>query len=408
MPENNIASNFNHYAYYGEYSIKSWIDFVLNGEIKLPDYQRSFVWNIKQSTQLVDSIKSGRFVQPLTIASTQNELAGMDPGIYLLDGQQRISSIILLILGVFPNGKPISLTLEDDEDNLEYIEWNFSHLQLLNKRCVTLEELREACLNSGEYIELEKYDIKKNKLLKDADRRKATQLYEEIWQDKDLLFNKNLGYSFVKSIGDSSAEKKLFANLFREINSSGQKLTPAESRKALYYLEPELINLLEPKFLKSYKIGKDKAVDFPRYLSYAYRYKEICRESIVPASSIAKGYSNKQEEYIIDYVHEVINEFNPQNPPDYFNNLDEFEDAFLQICPQENIESIAKMEMYSFGLIFWCLLDGKKFDASRCNELIGELNSNMPETSPYEKVGGIRNRLKKSVEIYERYMLEGE
>ena len=30
-------------TYYGEYSLKHWIDLMLNGNIVLPEYQRSFV-----------------------------------------------------------------------------------------------------------------------------------------------------------------------------------------------------------------------------------------------------------------------------------------------------------------------------------------------------------------------------
>lgn len=36
-------------VYYGEYSLKHWIDLILSKNIELPEYQRYFVWEEKKS-----------------------------------------------------------------------------------------------------------------------------------------------------------------------------------------------------------------------------------------------------------------------------------------------------------------------------------------------------------------------
>lgn len=54
-------------VYYGEYSLKHWINMILSKNIILPEYQRSFVWEEKDVMRLLSSIQNGQFVQPVTI-----------------------------------------------------------------------------------------------------------------------------------------------------------------------------------------------------------------------------------------------------------------------------------------------------------------------------------------------------
>lgn len=55
-------------TYYGEYSLMHWVNMLLSGDIKLPDYQRSFVWQEKDIKRLLKSFAERQFVQPVTIA----------------------------------------------------------------------------------------------------------------------------------------------------------------------------------------------------------------------------------------------------------------------------------------------------------------------------------------------------
>ena len=76
-------------VYYGEYSLKHWIDLMLSGNIVLPEYQREFVWETCDIKRLIKSLKEGQFVMPVTIA--QYAPNGEEPKNLLLDGQQRLS-----------------------------------------------------------------------------------------------------------------------------------------------------------------------------------------------------------------------------------------------------------------------------------------------------------------------------
>lgn len=87
-------------TYYGVYSLEGSMELVVKGNIVLPEYQRHFVWNPKDLKRLIKSLRDGQFVQPVTIGLYKK--ANKSNINLLLDGQQRLSSILLAHLGYFP------------------------------------------------------------------------------------------------------------------------------------------------------------------------------------------------------------------------------------------------------------------------------------------------------------------
>lgn len=103
-------------------TIRNVLDQVLDGRIRVPEFQRGFVWDPDRVSYLMDSIYKGYPFGSVLLWRTKEqlkherklgpfELPEKDPDLpvdYLLDGQQRITSIF----GVFQN----SLTAVDDSD----------------------------------------------------------------------------------------------------------------------------------------------------------------------------------------------------------------------------------------------------------------------------------------------------
>ena len=85
-------------VYYGEYSLKHWIDLILKRNIVLPEYQRFFVWDEKKVETLIKTFRSKQFVPPITIGAFKNDDNEQN---LILDGQQRLTSIFLTYLGLF-------------------------------------------------------------------------------------------------------------------------------------------------------------------------------------------------------------------------------------------------------------------------------------------------------------------
>lgn len=104
-------------VYYGEYTLKHWIKLMLSGNIVLPEYQRHFVWRERDVKRLLQSLSDGQFVQPVTIALYDDSTIRQN---LILDGQQRLTSLLLAYLGYFPDkkkfemGDSIKVANEDD------------------------------------------------------------------------------------------------------------------------------------------------------------------------------------------------------------------------------------------------------------------------------------------------------
>lgn len=80
-------------VYYGEYSLKHWIDLILKKNLKLPKYQRHFVWDEQKTLKLVESLGNGQFVPPVIIGAFKDE-NGYHNNILRTGGRVPVSRII--------------------------------------------------------------------------------------------------------------------------------------------------------------------------------------------------------------------------------------------------------------------------------------------------------------------------
>ena len=90
--EDKWISKMENRIYYGEYSLKHWIEMLLKKKITLPEYQRSFVWSDKAVKRFIKSLKEKQFIPPVTIAHYKIENEDKETN-YILDGQQSIISL---------------------------------------------------------------------------------------------------------------------------------------------------------------------------------------------------------------------------------------------------------------------------------------------------------------------------
>ena len=101
------------YSQPGSMTFDSLKQKISNGEIKIPQFQRDFVWSIEASAKLLDSIIKGFPIGTFIIWKTRERLrsvrnvGGMvlpetpagDSVQYVLDGQQRITSLYAALMG---------------------------------------------------------------------------------------------------------------------------------------------------------------------------------------------------------------------------------------------------------------------------------------------------------------------
>lgn len=395
--------------YYGEYSLAYWIELILTKQLVLPPYQRYFVWSKEKLKTLVDSIINNRFVPPVTIGSFIKDGKRIN---YIIDGQQRLTSILLAYLNRFPNREYYKATTGllagsaetlDSEDNSsspldDVLHWRLD--QLTDKGICPEDILRalNAELYGTIYNENEPCPIT---------RDNALQLF--------------LGFSYIIPSTDSSVmQQEYYTKVFRDINQQASHLLLTESRKSLYFIKEGLCAYFNPDFVEDYGVqptaGPKQTADFCRYLCFMAAYNKTQRVKMV-----ARGYSYDIEPYIINYINSVVS-------GEYEHLFGKFTDVFANgdFAPQieslrrslteldvpKTFSSIINMDVYFFGLVYFTLFKKKAIDTTKKEHLTRDLesviqscrehsgHSNAPAQFQY-----MRLRIEKSVQTYQKYLL---
>ena len=385
----------NNKVYYGEYTLRHWINLILKKNIILPDYQRYFVWDQNKAKELIKAFKEKQFIPPVTIGSFKSEKESIN---LILDGQQRLTSILLAYIGYFPN-KIINqkeLKFMDENDNLiedeginNILEWNFNELL---KNGSTKEEIKEN-LSYENYI---KFDFNVG---------------------KDFFDNNFLGFSYlVPLLANDKEQQKFYSKVFRSINIQGESLLALESRAALYYLDKDLEDYFIPNFIEKIYVN-DSKVDFVRYLALLSQYKKD-----KTADELGKKFAGKMEKYYEEYIYFTVGEEDSNifiKYSEVFKDKKEYEKMYINL--KESLKKLELLKKYGsiidvditlFGLIYFIVFEKKEIDYSKKESIIKEINKEIEkirrEDTKHVKNPAafkyLRYRVRRSIEIYERYI----
>jgi uncharacterized protein with ParB-like and HNH nuclease domain len=374
-------------VYYGEYSLERWIDLILKENITLPSYQRHFVWNEDAVRDFIKALKCKQFIPPVTIGAFN---IGNKPQNLILDGQQRLTSILLANLGLFPDRdkykNPIDQTANEnddagDDEQPDIIEWTFQ---------TYIDEQKEK--QNGYYHELGLSDI-----------------------DDDFLNNTFLGFSYLVPANTIDTEQqKYYSTVFRNINIRGEKLLVQESRKSLYFLDSNLAQFFEPDFCKTLTINKIK-LDFVRYLSLLSQYYNEKK-----ADNVAKYFGRKMEDYYEEYIYSIVGEndsrmfgdFSAIFPDKKYDTRFELLHQSIKSLATNQFLSIIDADMYLFGLIYEIIFENKTIDDTRKDELEQKLNvkieafkNDYSHKKTPSALKYLRSRIEESIRIYKQYAI---
>lgn len=422
-------------TYYGEYTLAHWIKLMLTGNIVLPEYQRRFVWQERDVKRLIQSLKEGQFVQPVTIALYNNGTNKMN---IILDGQQRLTSLLLAYLGYFPDKKKFeedisdAVASEDDsasdesDNNHKGIIWQFPEL-----------------LRSG--------NTKASILNQIGASSKYKRLLGDVFTGlDDSFFEKTcMGFSYiVPETTDATTIQTTFSKLFRNINYFGKKLDALESRKSLYYQNAKYTNYFDGKCEDGTDVLGDLTIlenwqpckiDFVRYLAMLSQFFASDRED---ARDVMVGYSaySSRESYYADYVCYILG-IEQEDRVDKFNMF-KLKECFLSdvwksrfVALQNALQRVRHVmglkndrsfgtwfeaDYWLFGLFYVVLFEGKllndnltRVDNGKIISLSDEVNKKIDEykNSQYllknaNRLGYVRARLVESCKIFRQYVQE--
>lgn len=387
-------------VYYGQYSLKHWIDLILKGNIILPEYQRYFVWEEAKVRTLIETFKKKQFVPPITIGAFKD---GDKNKNLILDGQQRLTSILLAYMGLYPDQAIFKATslqrmindnddeVEEEEESLDNIlEWN---LKKLTEKGKNKPEIL-AKIVAGNY-KLVNFNI-----------------------NDDLLKKTFLGFSYlVPDTVDKHQQLKYYSSVFRNINIQGEPLLPQESRASLYFLNESRKQFFDPDFSKTLIVknfSSETKADFVRFLSLLSQYAKDEN-----SGRIARGYKPKMEKYYEEYIYSVVGE---QDSPlfkdfssifptgDYAPQIERLRHTIDDLSIPKQFNSIIEIDIYLFGLIYAILFIDKTIDVERRDALKIELEHKITEfkaVDAHKKAPGalkyLKARIDASIEIYRRY-----
>lgn len=414
-------------TYYGEYSLEHWIKLMCTKNIGLPQYQRSFVWDEKDVKRLISSMKDGQFVQPVTIALNCNS----DDSGYknlILDGQQRLSAILLAYYGVFPILSPSTDDnyMHEEEQDGEQIanstkksNWTFS--DLIHKISTTTGTLnsKDICTQFGNY-HLSDYKV-----------------------DSNFFKKTYLGFSYI--VPNEKKRENIqqgFTKLFRNINYFGKSLSCIESRRSLYYTQKELLNYFEGLDengsdvlceIGIYEQMQSRKIDFLRYISILSEFfslknnKENYEEEM-----IMKGYSSysSRETYYADYVSYILG-LDEEVNDDKFSGFN-FNKIFPKSTREERFsrlrETILKLkhkmnlrkdnsfpswidaDYWLFGLVYHIVFMGKEL-RNKISDIdfvieteIKKVRNNGLYTKSPNRLTHLRKRISESIKLIANYV----
>lgn len=391
-------------TYYGEYSLGYWIKLIRSGGVVLPEYQRHFVWGKSKIIGLIDALKSGRFVPPITLGAyrEENKVTNL-----IIDGQQRLTSLLLAYIGRCPilskfELKEMNLATDDlvdddaEESGFDFRrEWTFN--RIIDKTDNTHEELVERC--SGDSYE--DVGIK----LSDADLR-----------------NIFLGFSYiVPGSRDPAEQQAYYTREFMELNTTRVELNPLESRRSLYFWNDKYKAFFEPEFCKvvihrSAQKSRIRCLDFARYLALASNYLK-CGSG----PEIAKGWEKNLEGLYFAYICSVVQQCETPEFPLFTDIFPDgsFKDRMLSLQKSaadmhllKEYDSIIDLDMRFFGLVYWVVLKGCRLNSSMLNDLENALQFKIEafrKDPVHARAPGItrllRQRIVESCEIYEKRVI---
>jgi hypothetical protein len=225
-----------------------------SGRIKIPKFQRDFVWTKDQTAKLIDSIIKGYPIGTFIFWKTNEELRHMknignvelpnppagEPVNYVLDGQQRITSLYSVRKGIVFNRegqeidyKDISINLELDPDEDEQVVFT---IPPEGARCISLHKLLNGTLTEL----LSEYEV---------EHLKKIEVYQK----------RLTGYDF-STIMISQYPLDIACDIFTRINTAGTELTLFEIMVAKTYDAAKGFDLSEKYDDLINGVGKDKGL----------------------------------------------------------------------------------------------------------------------------------------------------
>lgn len=190
-----------------DFNTLTLISFIRSKVFKIPSFQRHFVWDIKKSSKLIESLLIGLPIPQIFLYEKgKNEFL-------VIDGQQRLMSLYYFFSGRFPKNEKRSELRKIFDENGFIPPEILSNDDYFNKFNLRLDGIADGQSN--------KFDGKN---------------YETLGESQTTLNLATIRNMVIKPVAQDSEDGAMF-EIFNRLNSGGVNLAPQEIRMSLYHSE---------------------------------------------------------------------------------------------------------------------------------------------------------------------------
>ena len=297
-------------------------------KLRIPQFQRPFIWRESQTKLLVDSMSRAYPIGSLLLldkpshltlasrsisAAIQEDREEYAPGMgavesdeedaetFILDGQQRTTSIARVFLNAHPNKQyyfDLKLIFEQHRSEESSTSWIRSRSR--GKKDPDRKNLgssKNRLLRADVILDQQKADVYVSEYVEDSgdfpqfenDRRKGREAVAQI----KGIFETIRNYKIPVVILERTSGIESICRVFETINSTGTRLTTFDLAVARFYPKPDLRNLWETtlknhKILEKYEASGEEVLQV-LYLTMAARdekYPEPTRSNLLELSKL--------------------------------------------------------------------------------------------------------------------------
>jgi uncharacterized protein with ParB-like and HNH nuclease domain len=188
-----------------DFNVKTIYDFIISGSIKIPDFQRNYVWDLKRASKLIESIITGIPIPQIFLYEKSKN------NFLVIDGQQRLMTIYYFINKRFPN--------KDKRSELR---------DIYDER----RKIPEEILENDDYFA--KFNLKLPGKTPDKVNRLNRLNYDTLDEYKRTFELRPIRMIIIKQNAPPNDDSVIF-EIFNRLNSGGVNLAPQEIRVSLYY-----------------------------------------------------------------------------------------------------------------------------------------------------------------------------
>lgn len=188
-----------------DFNILTIFNFVDSGAVKIPGFQRHYVWDIRRASKLIESLIIGLPVPQVFLYEEGRN------SFLVIDGQQRLMTIYYFMKQRFPR--------PDKRAEL---------------RQVFSEEggIPDEILHDDEYFE--NFRLRLTNTAADKPNRFARLSYATLGEYKSQFDLRTIRNVIVKQVSPSDDDSSIY-EMFNRLNTGGINLTPQEIRASLYH-----------------------------------------------------------------------------------------------------------------------------------------------------------------------------